>query len=201
MQVTLIRHGQIQANLEKRYAGSTNQDLNENGREQARNARAPEADRLYSSPYKRCLQTAAIMYPDMEPIIVEDLREMCFGIFEGRNADEMVDFKPYRDWVDSMCEGPVPEGESLSEFDARIAPAFKGVIAECRPDDHVSLVVHGGVIMSIMGAFCDEGLQYFDYYIKNCGYYICDVQTEPELKLHRIGGEIPKGSLPSQAEK
>ena len=200
MQATLIRHSQIPANVDRRYVGRTDQDLTEAGRELAAATEVPEADKVYVSPYKRCVQTASIMYPNQELIVVDGLKEMDFGIFENRTADEMFDFKPYRDWVDSMCLDPIPEGESMAEFDARVDQAFRQIVSECSDGDNVSLVVHGGTIMSIMGLYNDEGLQYFDYNLHNCEYFICDVQREPEISLHRIGGVEPHGNLPPKDE-
>ena len=200
MLVTLIRHGQIPANIDRRYIGRTNQLLTDEGKRQAARAKVPEVDKVFVSPYTRCLQTADIMYPGMEHTEVEDLREMDFGIFENKTADEMVDFKPYRDWVDSMCEGPVPDGETMAEFHDRCSAAFENVIKSCDTDDRLAFVVHGGTIMAVMGAFNDEGRSYFEYHLENCQFFTCEVRWEPELKLHRVAGAEPGGQLPPKVE-
>ena len=44
----------------------------------------PKVDRLYVSPMKRTVETAEIIYPDMDYKIVADMRECNFGEFEGK---------------------------------------------------------------------------------------------------------------------
>lgn len=198
MQITLIRHGQIPGNIDKRYIGTTDQDLTELGVQQASALNCPEVagiNKVFASPYKRCIQTAKLAFPFLESIIVDDLREMDFGIFENKTADEMVDFKPYRDWVDSMCVNKIPEGESLAEFQKRVCDGFVGIVRKCSNSDNIALVVHGGTIMSIMGEFNDEGNQYFAYHVGNCEKIVCELIYQGEncntsqssnFVLHRI---------------
>ena len=52
----------------------------------------------------RARQTAHILFPQAEQIVVPGLREMDFGTFEGRNYIEMENDPDYRAWVDSNCE-------------------------------------------------------------------------------------------------
>ncbi len=205
MQVALIRHGQIPGNVERRYVGTTDESLTEIGRQQASSLAAPEANKVFASPYKRCIETAKLVYPPLEPTIVDGLKEMDFGLFENKSADEMVNFKPYRDWVDGMCMGKIPEGESREEFDERVCAAFVRIVEKCRHSDKIALVVHGGTIMSIMGAFNDEGKSYFEYHVGNCGTIVCNLDRAGTSAgdghrrgyvLHRIDGGSTKGTLP-----
>ena len=62
MTVYLIRHGQTQGNLERRYIGSTDQPLCPQGREALEGREMPSVDGLYVSPLLRCRQTAAILF-------------------------------------------------------------------------------------------------------------------------------------------
>ena len=199
MLVTLIRHGQIPANIDKRYVGCrTDEDLTDEGKRQAAEIVPPAATRVFVSPLARCWQTADIIFPDIDKKEVYDLREMDFGIFECRTDDEMAGFEPYISWVDSMCTDPIPDGESMAEFDERCCTAFEGIVRSCSDDDHIVLVVHGGTIMSIMGRYNDEGREYFEYHLNNCEYYTCECRTGEDggISLHRIAGRIPSGILP-----
>lgn len=129
MKIVLLRHGQIPSNAKRKYCGSrTDEPLSEEGRSQAANCKAPSANVVYASPLIRCLQTAKIIYPELEPALIDGFKEMDFGIFEGKSADEMEDFAPYRAWVDSWCNDPIPEGESKDEFSKRCSEAFKDVV-------------------------------------------------------------------------
>ncbi|MDR0311033.1 MAG: histidine phosphatase family protein, partial [Acidobacteriota bacterium] len=94
MKIILVRHGKTQGNLEKRYIGKTNEPLCADGVEQAaalfKMGIPPRPDKLISSPYLRCTQTAEILYPDMAHEICDDLRECDFGTFEGKTHDELL---------------------------------------------------------------------------------------------------------------
>ena len=123
MRVYLLRHGETAWNAQGRYLGRTDLPLTEAGRAALRKADlAPEA--VFVSPLGRAAETAAILFPQARQIVVPDLREMDFGLFEGRGWRDMEDFAPYREWVDGDCRGPVPEGESMEAFCARTCAAF-----------------------------------------------------------------------------
>ena len=70
--IHLIRHALTTENTEGKYIGQTDVDASEEGLEQIRNLMNeaegyPRADVVISSPLKRCLQTAKMIYPDKEP--------------------------------------------------------------------------------------------------------------------------------------
>lgn len=90
--ILLIRHGATAGNLEKRYIGRTDEPLCALGESQAiaLAPSLPQCDTVFSSPLLRCRQTAGILFPERKINIIQDLRECDFGLFEGKNADEMI---------------------------------------------------------------------------------------------------------------
>ena len=88
MTIYLLRHGTTVYNLEKRYQGQRNIPLSDAGRDEIRPADFT-TDVVYVTPLIRTQQTASIMFPQAKQVIVEDLKEMNFGSFEGRNYVEM----------------------------------------------------------------------------------------------------------------
>ena len=88
MNVYLLRHGQTEYNVDKRYQGTRDIPLSEKGRAALRRADI-EPDTVYVSPLCRAVDTARVLFPAARLVPVHDLREMCFGIFEGRNYVEM----------------------------------------------------------------------------------------------------------------
>ena len=84
MQIYLLRHGQTEYNAQHRYQGQQDIPLSAAGRAQLRPA-GFMPDVAYVSPLIRARQTAEIFFPGCPQIIVQDLREMCFGSFEGRH--------------------------------------------------------------------------------------------------------------------
>ena len=83
--ITLIRHGKTLGNLEKRYIGITDEPLSKQGVEEIVAGNYPACDILFSSPLRRCKETAKIIYPAKEPIVIQELKETNFGRFEGKN--------------------------------------------------------------------------------------------------------------------
>ena len=85
MLIYLIRHGATRYNEEHRYQGLTDVPLSPAGRAALRQADfSPEV--VYVSPLSRARETAAILFPTAEQIVVPGFREMDFGVFEGRTA-------------------------------------------------------------------------------------------------------------------
>ena len=96
MKIIFIRHGQTKGNEEKRYIGRTDESLSQKGIEEIKNRLYPGVDTVLVSPMKRCVETAKIIYPDSKYIICNDFRECDFGIFEGKNYDELKNDSDYQ---------------------------------------------------------------------------------------------------------
>jgi len=119
MLIYLLRHGLTQENLEKRYQGRRDVPLCPQGLAQLRRADfAPKTVMITS--LQRTRQTAEVLFPDAELVVADGLKEMDFGVFEGRNYREMEHDPQYRAWVETGCEGRCPGGESKAEFCQRI---------------------------------------------------------------------------------
>lgn len=128
MDVWLIRHGSTVPGEEGRYQGFLDESLSEKGRTAL--VRAPFCpSHVYVSPAKRARETAAILFPEAEQICLPGLWEMNFGLFEGRTWKEMENDPQYREWVDGMCLGTCPGGESRAEFSDRVCKAFQSILA------------------------------------------------------------------------
>ena len=176
----LIRHGITEGNTALHFNGSgTDEPLTEEGKEALKKIEGVKpGSLLFTSPMTRALETASIMFPGMKRTVIEDLREMHFGIFEGKNH-KMLDGKPeYQAWLDSGGTAKIPEGESIESFRER---AWKGftealAIAARQGTDTVYLVVHGGTIMAVMSSL--TGKDYFDFNAPNGAGYIIEVEID-----------------------
>jgi len=174
MRWILIRHGLTQGNLESRYIGChTDEPLCEKGIEALKEKRYPPVQRVFSSPMKRCLETAAILYPGVPVEIVPAFRECDFGLFENKNYLELNRRQDYQAWIDSGGELPFPEGESRKEFAARCLGAFRE-LRERKLNGDCALIVHGGTIMAIMEACTQPPKGYYDFQVKNGNGYILE---------------------------
>lgn len=172
--LTMIRHGRTPGNEEKRYIGATDQPLAQTGMEaieqKVKEGLYPKKpDRVVISPMKRCIQTAELIYGERKFEIIDELREMNFGIFEGKNFEDLKDDAEYKAWVDSNCTLPIREGEFMEEFTDRVMQGFYEMMSFEKNIKHISrhvvMVVHGGTIMAICHSLL--GGEYFSYYVEN----------------------------------
>lgn len=193
LSIILLRHGKTAGNLEDRYNGTTDDPLCEEGLREAEAAeRHPEISLVYSSPMLRARQTAKICFPNAEIVTVQDLREMDFGDFEGRTAQEM-EFDPvYRAWVAGGCVDQCPNGEGIPGFAKRAATAFAGAVQDAlaRGETEIGVAAHGGVIMAVMTAFSGSDAPYHNWYVLNCGGYRVSLDEREWAKTKRFSSYI-----------
>lgn len=181
--IYLIRHGETVGNKEKRYIGSkTDEELSEEGISKLKPLDC-SVERVYSSPMKRCIQTAGLIFGESLPAIIEDLREINFGDFEGKNYRELSDNPDYQRWIDSGGSMPFPNGESREDFIKRSFKAFTEIV-KTDNSEKIAIVCHGGNIMSVMSKL--TGKDYFDFQAK-CGEgYALELKINEEGEVDEI---------------
>ncbi len=164
MIVELIRHGKTIWHDAKRYQGSSDVPLSEAGKGELRPAsHCPQL--VYITPLQRTRQTAELLFPTARLVVIEDLREMDFGAFEGHSAAEMAGDPAYRTWVEGQCQGRCPGGEDLAAFSRRIRRAFARLLdqALAAGEERVTIVAHGGTQMAALSAFAQPARNYFTW--------------------------------------
>ncbi|MDD6066210.1 MAG: histidine phosphatase family protein [Firmicutes bacterium] len=192
MEIYLIRHGKTRGNLEGRYIGSTDEPLCPQGRselaERKNKGIFPPVAYVFSSPLKRCLETAEIFFPDRKVCPIDGLRECDFGDFENKNYQELAEDFRYQRWIDSNGTLPFPAGEKQGTFRKRCAAAFAEIVNELFREKAVSaaVVAHGGTIMSILERYAEPEKSFYNWQIKNGeGYHIVADEAVWQKK-HRV---------------
>lgn len=172
--IYFIRHGQTKYNVEGRFVGSTDLPLTENGRKNICDLwheRSKHIDKevIYSSPMKRCIETAHIIFPDEHLEIIKNMREMNFGVFEGKTHDELMDMQAYRNFRATSGKEKIPHGESGIEFGMRVLKGFFEMIGHMNKNNYetAALICHGGVIMAIFSMLCEESDDIYYYHRDN----------------------------------
>ncbi len=157
LKIHLIRHGATDANYDGRYIGcKTDLPLAPEGLNELRMLKDdidyPEIERLYSSPMLRCRQTGAVLYPDFEPVMVEELKEYDFGSFENKTAAELESNPNFIPWTSGRLSAP-PGGEDNSEFIKRICVGFNKIVLDMIESGltESAVIMHGGAIMMLLG--------------------------------------------------
>ena len=127
MTVELIRHGNTLWQGTGRYQGKSDVSLSAAGLAELH---PPEIgpETVYITRLCRTRQTAERLFPHAKLVETDGLEEMDFGDFEGRSANDMEHDPAYRAWVDTMCQGPCPNGESQTQFIRRVTAAVTAAI-------------------------------------------------------------------------
>ena len=166
MELILMRHAATAGNLLRRYIGTTDEPLSPEGRAAAQAVRAPAAELVFVSPLLRCRETAEICFPGAEQIVVPDLRETDFGLFENKSYEDLREVPEYVRWLESGGTLPFPGGES------------RGERYETNKKSPAAVVAHGGTIMAIMAARGEPRRGYYDWQLPNCGFIRVRVEGE-----------------------
>ena len=154
MRLLLARHGESVWNAEKRFQGHTDIALSDRGRAQAealgRALRGYRVRAAYVSPFARARETAELALREIgvAPTIIEELRELSLGEWEGCTVDEVRarEGDPYRAWLRAPHDCPPPGGEPLPVVSARVRAAVDRIAAAHPDGEDVLVVSHGGVI-------------------------------------------------------
>lgn len=150
-----------------------------------------EPDTVYVSPLCRAVDTARVLFPAARLVPVHDLREMCFGIFEGRNYVEMERDPDYLAWVGDDCMGRCPGGESRAEFSDRTCAAFASLVDEAlaRGAEMLVVMAHGGTQMAVMERYACPRRDYYTWCAGNAAGFILDAARWQTHGLLDLAGE------------
>ncbi len=184
MKINLIRHGMTAGNLKKRYIGRTDEPLCDLGIEQIKAGNYPPCKIAAVSPMKRCIETLNLIYPDVTPILRNDLRECDFGDFEGKNYKELAENADYQRWIDSGGVLNFPNGESIIGFKQRCIADFLDLVRSV--DEDISIITHGGTISAILENLAMEKRNFYEWSVANGEGYIVDFNGSNLI----IAGEI-----------
>lgn len=189
MRLELIRHGETVLQKEHRYQGVTDAPLSPLGRDVLHPAGVlPE--RVVVTPLRRTRETAELLFPGVPQMVIPGLQEMNFGRFEGKNYLEMENDPDYRTWVDGICLGRCPGGESKAEYVRRVTRAFAALLdqaLEQRWKDCV-IVAHGGTQMAVLERFAVGKKDYYSWQLPcGHGYRLDAARWQTERKLEVLG--------------
>jgi len=176
----LIRHGETEGSGVKRYKGSIDVPLSENGQHQIEQVAeyvvqglngSNGLNAIYCSPLSRAIKSAEIIAAPhgLKPIVMNDLRERSFGIWEGMSFTEIKERYPeeFNAWANNPLKYSPVDGENTLELRDRVISALnnimgnhnglKGTVPDLRteqsgvvesglsPASNIAIVAHGGV--------------------------------------------------------
>ncbi|MDD2396627.1 MAG: histidine phosphatase family protein [Tissierellia bacterium] len=189
--IYLVRHGQSEANVSRRFSGITDVELTETGILQAVSAgkklKGKTIHKIFSSPLKRAKNTAELIADEIgfnkKDIIIENrLTEVNFGIFENLTWEEII--KMYADeienWIKFKHKYKFPKGEGYDDIIDRVSGFMDNV-----PDNSL-ISTHYGVIQAVLLYFkIVDDVTLWDYKISNCDIFV--VNNKKIEKIIRCG--------------
>ena len=109
-QIVLVRHGETAWSLAGRHTGRTDIPLTPNGEVQAMSIAETLSEwnfgARFASPLQRATQTARLSGVDEELMLLDDLMEWDYGIFEGRTNEDILAERPgWSKWFDEIHGG------------------------------------------------------------------------------------------------
>ena len=164
MKIILLRHGESVDDILDCYGGAADYDLSEAGYQTAKDVAAKIASEnlnaIYSSPFKRAMQTAESVKEkqNCEIIVAPKLFERnSYGVFSGVNKDECKKIYAYllKDIVgkvgDYYSDGLVLGAEPVADFDKRVKEGLLWVVEDAKQKgfEKIAIVTHGNVTRSI----------------------------------------------------
>ena len=198
--IHFIRHGAVSPTLKGRYIGVTDVELSDQGAAQLRRLDAqmayPYAKVVFTSPLKRCTQTARILYPHLEPLVIDHLSECHFGEWENKTAEELRGDETFAKWLAGDPSVKPPHGESNVDFTRRICLIFENIVdglIKTGTTDAV-MIMHGGVMTTLLAVYGLPQAKPFDWACDN-GYGY-SLRITPMLwqrdKVAEVFDRIPK---------
>ncbi len=138
----LVRHGATEWTASGRHTGRTDIALTDAGRREAAALVRPLNSMVFGaafvSPLRRARETARIG-GFADAVVLDDLREWDYGVYEGRTTAAIREEIP--NW--SVWTDPIPEGESIDAVGSRAAR----VLERCATvDGRVVLFAHAHVL-------------------------------------------------------
>jgi broad specificity phosphatase PhoE len=169
----LVRHGETAWNREGRFQGHTDIPLSDVGRSQALALRArletgelahlfdDEHTAVVTSDLRRAHETAELAFGRAGRTlhVRRELREFCYGVFEGLTRLEIDARYPgaMTAWLHGDRSAAVDGGESRAAVHARAHEVVRAFLSEV-PHRHVVVVGHGGTMRQLLSScFPDRG--------------------------------------------
>ncbi len=191
LKLTLLRHGQIEANVKGNWHGSTDSALTEFGIKQAKEtgrhlSQKTQFDKVFSSPLQRCMDTArlATATQNLEIEKVPGFAEMSIGEWEGTPYQDL--HRRY-DFINQSTKNPnysAPGGDSINQVFNRFDKALNSILASHSDSKNILIVSHGAALAIAIAGLVDQDItKWQNYHFTNCSLTELTLSQAPRLVI------------------
>ncbi|MDH6363365.1 alpha-ribazole phosphatase [Enterococcus sp. PF1-24] len=173
MKIYLIRHGETEYNRQHLFYGVSDVALNQRGIEQSlllkeKLQQLTVETPIYTSELLRTKQTADLIFPQNQHFPLAAFNEKDFGLWEGKNADEIEALYPveWKNWLAEPFTYTSSQAESFQAFQKRVLVGWQQVL---KAEKTCVLVIHMGVIRVII-KHCFPKLNFWDIQLEQGDY-------------------------------
>jgi broad specificity phosphatase PhoE len=187
--VILVRHGQIQANVDKLWHGWTDSALTEEGRQQALKAgqrllqEHGDISAVYASPLQRTHDTARAIAElfSHEVNIHEDLKEYGIGELEGVSFSDLHKVHNFFEQVNADRHYAPEGGESIHGVTQRVSNALNEIVDRHRGEKIVAVSHGAAMALALANLFHQDPYAWEKYHFHNTGVTELIIGDEPRL--------------------
>ena len=187
--ILLLRHGQIQANVDGHWHGSTDSALTDFGVRQAKETgsfleKNANIGKVLSSPLQRCLHTAHYASGlDLDDIETSPgFAEMSIGEWEGTPYELLAEKYDFINRSTLDVNYAAPKGESIQQVFTRFETALTSMSDNLELSQDILVVSHGAALAIALAGLIDGDItKWQNYFFNNCSLTELNLDTEPTL--------------------
>lgn len=185
-----VRHGTTDFNGLGVYFGKTDSPLNVEGILQAKalgvSLSKVNFDEIYTSPMKRCVDTARFITDKRKPYVLDELSELDFGRWEGLDFRQCSERDPeeFRKWSADYRNTAPPEGEKYTEFYTRVRRFYEEILMQ--KEGTMLIVAHKGVLQLLVSLFLSDSDSLFWNFNFLLGKYSILERYEDHCTINRL---------------
>jgi len=185
----LVRHGQIQANVDKLWHGWTDSALTPEGQRQAERAAAriaeehPDINAIYASPLQRAFNTARAIAGvlGLEVIPEPRLKEYGIGVLEGISFGDLHREHQFFQQIDANPQYAPEGGESIVQVGERVRAALQD-LQQRHAGEKILAVSHGAAMALALAGLLEQNLYAWNnYHFQNTGVTEVKLGANPQL--------------------
>ncbi|MDD2427476.1 MAG: histidine phosphatase family protein [Eubacteriales bacterium] len=197
--VYFLRHGLTQDNLDRKYIGTrSNPGITDESKqlisERVAAGEVPEIKSLWVSPMRRAIETASLYFPDISPVVEDDVKERDFGIWDGQTWEQLKDIALYRSFIDSEGRVTPTEGEPYEAYVKRLDSILERIEQLMREEPEnfpLAIVCHAGPVRYWTSKIFEEGEEYHNYFLPGAGCLAVEVSAA-DLRIDSVYDFYPE---------